>query len=267
MKFQILKKELFYNKYSLITWTSIFVAIMIMYMGIYPSFADNIAEMEMFMETMPKEFLQMFNMDQLSMANPLGYFGTESMFFYLIFAGIFSITNASNVLSKEEDEKTIEFLLSKPVSRTNILINKFIYHFIYITVFMVINTLAVMLIVKLLIDGFDFNNFYKLMFSLYLVLLSLGGVGFLFGLLKLSSKLISSIGIGFVTASFFFDSFANIIEQTEFLKYFSLFRLLDIVEIVNHGNIEILNVIGLLVIYFGSLTITYVLYNRRNITL
>lgn len=115
--------DLRYNRRQIIGWCAAVFAIMFMYMILFPSMQD-IAKVKM--EAMPEEFLRFFGMERMSdMSNFIAYFG---MVFNLILvaASIFAATFSANLIYKEEKLKTIEFLYSLEVSRSEIYFSKVI---------------------------------------------------------------------------------------------------------------------------------------------
>ena len=66
---------------------------------------------------LPKAFLAMFGMVNLEVTSLSGFYGVIN--FYLVIMGaIFAIILGAGILSKEERDKTAEFLMVKPVTRT-----------------------------------------------------------------------------------------------------------------------------------------------------
>ena len=64
--------------------------------------------------------------------NPNGYFSKPAFVFVLLITGIYSGILGSNILLKEESDKTIEYLNSVPVTRKNIVLNKILCGLLYI---------------------------------------------------------------------------------------------------------------------------------------
>jgi ABC-2 type transport system permease protein len=73
-------------------------------------------EMINFIKSLPKFMVKIFNISENSIT-PEGFFGMKIMMMAQIFAGIFSIILASNLFANEFENKTIEYLLVKPISR------------------------------------------------------------------------------------------------------------------------------------------------------
>lgn len=58
------------------------------------------------------------------MTEVMGYYGSKSYSLLLLIGGIFSIMLFSSIFVKEKDERTIEFLLSKPITRNQMITEK-----------------------------------------------------------------------------------------------------------------------------------------------
>ena len=84
------------------------------------------------MNMFPEEVLKAFNMDITSIDSAFGWLKTEGFVFVLLITGIYSGILGSNILLKEENDKTIEYLNSLPIKRTNIVISKVLCGIIYI---------------------------------------------------------------------------------------------------------------------------------------
>ena len=68
---------------------------------------------------------------------------------YTLIGIMFSCFIGSSVLTKETDNKTIEFLYSKPLSKNNITLNKMISSIICVLVFLVITMIFNFLFLKI----------------------------------------------------------------------------------------------------------------------
>jgi len=114
------------NRRQIYGWCISIFSIMFMYMILFPSMQD-MAKIKM--EALPKEFLQFFDMQSMDdLSNFMGYFG---MVFNLILIAmsIFAASFSANLIYREEKTKTIEFLYSLEVSRTEIYVSKLITAF------------------------------------------------------------------------------------------------------------------------------------------
>ena len=117
-------KEFRWNLKSLLIWIIIFVAFALMYIPITDHLIAQADDMIQFMERLPEVLLQMFHLDTEIMTRPEGIFGGEGMSFVYILSAIFAAMMANSLFAKEFENKTIEYLLVKPVSRTAVYLSK-----------------------------------------------------------------------------------------------------------------------------------------------
>lgn len=117
----ITKLEIKRNSKNLLVWSLSIAVILIAFMLLFPQMKTQLDGLTIFNSQLGK----VFGMDKLSVASSIGYFASMSMVITVggaIFACLISILAVSN----EEKYRTVEYLLSHPISRKNILIQKFI---------------------------------------------------------------------------------------------------------------------------------------------
>lgn len=85
---RILKRELRRNFKAFLVWTASMVLFIAMIMAFYPSIADNAVDYAKMLDALPQALLSAFNLDTLSLADPLGYYGTEGYVLFLLFASV-----------------------------------------------------------------------------------------------------------------------------------------------------------------------------------
>ena len=159
-----------------------------------------------------------------NMTTPKGFLALVSVYIYLplsIYAGLLG----SNIISKEEKDKTAEFLFTMPVSRTKVLVSKFLVALTYILlidlVAVGVNILAYARF-DLDRDFFEFTIYLTLgVFLTELIFLSLG---FLLASVLNQYKLSGGIMIGFLMASFMVSMLIGFVEEADFLKYLTPFQ-------------------------------------------
>ena len=93
---------------------------------IYSSMQENISKIKEFYYIMPESFQEAFNFHINQWDNVLGFYVTYFVYFVPIITGCYSIILGTRILSKEEQNKTAEFLLSRPLSRNQIISSKLI---------------------------------------------------------------------------------------------------------------------------------------------
>ena len=119
----MLKREMKVNFKSFLIWLLVLIGIFLMVYLVYPSIinSDNVKMMNEMMEMFPSGMLKAFNMDISVIDSAFGWLKTEGFVFVLLIIGSYSAILGSNILLKEESDKTIEYLNSLPITRNKII--------------------------------------------------------------------------------------------------------------------------------------------------
>ncbi len=106
-------------------WWSLSLALLVgMYVAIWPSIRDQ-PSMNDFLDQMPEAFRAMFASSGADMSTPVGYIQVELLSFMgPILLLLYTVTSGSGALAGEEDRRTMDLLLSAPVSRTKVVLSK-----------------------------------------------------------------------------------------------------------------------------------------------
>ena len=229
----MIKRELKVNFKSFLVWLIILIGIFLIAYLMYPSIisSDSAKKIDEMMQIFPEEVLKAFNMDISSMDSAFGWLKTEGFVFVLLIIGCYSGILGSNILLKEENDKTIEYLNSLPIKRTNIIYSKSLIGLIYILSMIII--LGIFNFIALSLSG-DFNYMEFLLLSITPLFSS---IVIYFLCLFLStftnkSKTMLGISLGVVLISYVLSIFSTMSDSVEFLKYFSVFTLADIRNVI-----------------------------------
>lgn len=238
------KRELKINLKSFIIWTSILIGLFLVVFLVYPSIVNS-ANMEMIDEMMkmfPEEMLKAFNMDISTIDSAFGWLKTEGFVFVLLITGIYSGILGSNILLKEESDKTIEYLNSVPVKRKNIVLNKILCGLFYIIIMIVI--IGIFNFIGLSLSG-EFDKKSYILLSITPLFSSIVIFAICLFLSTFTHKTRKTIGIslGIVFVSYFLNIISEIGESTEFLKYISIFTLADVRNVILNVSINPLLVV------------------------
>ncbi|HHW48251.1 MAG TPA: ABC transporter permease subunit [Clostridiaceae bacterium] len=258
-------RELSRNFKSFIIWTLILIISNIGLMMMYPMIAEQAGEYNELMKKLPKEMLKGLSMDKLNFAQILDFFAY--VFLYIILFGcVYAILLATSIISKEESEKTVEFLMAKPVTRNTIVTAKTLCVFFYITVFNVVFTVADYLAFEALKkSGYDINIFLLMHLGFFLIMITFAAIGLLVSVFIVKAKSIYPVAFGIVLGAFFINITAAISDKLENLKYLTPFKYINPSDIVSSGRIEGVYIIIMAAVTLVSVALTYVFYNRKDI--
>ena len=255
------KRELKINLKSFIIWTSILIGLFLVVFLVYPSIvnSENMEMMDEMMKMFPEEMLKAFNMDISTIDSAFGWLKTEGFIFVLLITGIYSGILGSNILLKEESDKTIEYLNSVPVTRKNIVINKILCGLLYIILMIAI--IGIFNFIGLSLSGeFDRKSYILLSITPIFSSIVIFAVCLFLSTFTHKTKKTIGISLGIVFASYFLNIISEMGESTEFLKYISIFTLADIRNVIINVSINPLMIvltIGITVVFMILTTIRY----------
>lgn len=260
------KRELKINFKSFIIWTAILIGLFLVVFSVYPSIisSENVEMIDTMMKIFPEEMLKAFNMDISSIDTAFGWLKSEGFVFVLLITGIYSGILGSNILLKEESDKTIEYLNSLPVTRKNIAINKILCGIFYIILMII--AIGIFNFVGLTLSG-EFDKKSYLLLSITPIFSSIVIFSICLFLSTFTHKTKNTLGIslGIVFASYFLNIISELGESTEFLKYISIFTLADIRNVIMDVAINPLMVILSIGITLIFMALTIIRYDRKEL--
>jgi ABC-2 type transport system permease protein len=118
-------KTLYDQRRAHVAWSVSLVLLVAMYVAIWPSLRDQ-PSMQDFLNQMPAAMRSLFAASGADLSTPAGYVQVELLSLMGPLLLIIYSTNAgANAVAGEEDRHTLDLLLSNPVSRTEIVLQKF----------------------------------------------------------------------------------------------------------------------------------------------
>ena len=260
------KRELKVNLKNFIIWNIILLSIFLLVYLMYPSIvsSNNIDMINELIKVFPEEVLIAFNMDISSMDSAFGWLKSEGFVFVLLIIGCYAGILGSNILLKEESDKTIEYLNSLPIKRSDIVKTKAITGLIYI--FLMIIILCIFNYIGLLFSG-DFNKKQYLLLSITPIFSS---TVIYFLCLFLSTfthktKKMLGLSLAIVMISYILQTLSAMSESVEFLKYFSVFTLADIRNVILNTSINPIMIIISIVLSVLFYILTMINYNKKEL--
>lgn len=258
----LVKHELKQGKNSFLIWTASIGFLLAVCVFLFPEMKgqmDGISDMFASMGS----FTAAFGMDRLNFGTLIGFYAIECGNILGLGGAFYAALCAVGILSKEEKERTAEFLLTHPVSRIRIITEKLIAVLIQIT--------AMNLIVYVLSVGFiaaigeeiPWKEINLLHFAYYLLQIELAGI--CFGISSFLRKGSAGVGLGIAAIMYFLNLIANIAEVAEFLKYITPFGYCEGADIISNGGLDSTMAAMGIAIGIGGVAVAYLKYARKDI--
>ena len=167
------------NLKSCLIWSAICSALMILFMSIFPSMKSSGMQDIIFskIDALPSGILEAFNISMVNFSNLNDYLGYAIQYIFMAGAVYAALLGVSSLI-KEETDGTIEFLYSKPVSRSSILFSKlFAIALIYYLFVMIVGifTIGISIIVKL-----EDISIFNMVMDMKIVFIGMIILGYLF---------------------------------------------------------------------------------------
>ena len=259
-------REIKVNFKSFLIWTLILISLFFIVFLMYPSImsSENVQMMNEMLKIFPEEMLKAFNMDISNIDTAFGWLKTEGFVFVLLITGIYSGILGSNILLKEENDKTIEYLNSLPVTRKKIVFNKIFSAMIYILLMILI--LGTFNFIGLsIIEEFDKNLFILLSITPIFSSIVIFAVCLFISTFTHKTKKTLGISLGIVFISYFLQIISEMSETTEFLKYISIFTLADIRNVIVNISINPIMVLLSMMFFIVFIVLTLIHYNHKEL--
>src|SRR5664280_3911420 len=166
-------KEIRRNAVSLAIWMTVITILIVVTLSFYHTFMENQSKIVGMLSLIPKGALQFKGISNFNdLLSVLGFYAANNVIYMMVLGSIFSIVLSSNILLKEEYDKTAEYLLTRPITRSEIFISKLSVLSINIFLLNLVTALAGFISMELVAKGpFSIKAF--LILSLYTLLLNI----------------------------------------------------------------------------------------------
>lgn len=266
----IYTKELKRYRNSFIGWSISIIVFILLGMAFYPLLmqGDMLKQITAFFENpYMKNIMTAFGTSLDMMTNVLGFYSTRNAMFIMLLGSFYSILLAGKILAREEREKTAEFLLTKPVTRLEVVRSKLA---VYLTYLLLLN--IVMLIIGFISleifkgdSQYSLEAFFILWFYSFLLMLTFGAIGLFLSLLIKRGRPITNLSIGIIVGGYFIDVLSRVTLSADKIGYLSPFKFVDARVLRSDYSLADWRVIYFLGISLVLITLTFVLYNKKDI--
>ncbi len=262
----IIKKELKLNKKVFLFWClGLFFLIyagMTKYLGFETQ--EGAKGIEEIFDKFPRIILAMFGMLDVDIKTANGYYVVLS-FYTIICICIYSISLGTNVVSRENIDKTSEFIYTKPRKKTYILNMKILAGFFYIVIFSLINLVFSILSLELLKIE-DYAG--KVVFDSSIVIFLLGVLFyslsiFITVLIKKEEKANTLINLAFLTF-FIIGIIHDLIKSNFILRIFTPLRYFKSADILE-GNLNIGFIFASIILSVTMIYISNKIFEKKDI--
>jgi ABC-2 type transport system permease protein len=257
-------RELRANLKSLLIWGVIVILFTVVGFSKFSAYYKN-PEMSAILDDFPPAMVSAFNLKAFNLTTVTGFFGIMFAYYGLLLS-ISAAMWGSDIISKEERDKTVEFALTLPVTRQKLITAKIMTAMVNCIGLLLITSGIMLVSAQKYQPDQEFYNFLSLgMLAIFIMQMIFLAVGIFLGCAMKQYRRAGSVAVSILLATYFISIISSLNKNLEFLKYFSPFKYFDPVALLHESKMNILFVglsIGIIAV---SLAGAYVSYSKRDL--
>lgn len=259
-----LREIKFYAK-GLLFWCIGLIVLISSGMAKFSAYSDMGQSMNDIIANFPQSIQAMFGLVGFDLNSATGYIGVMFMYTALM-ATIHATLLGANIISKEENDRTHEFLFTKPVSRSKAITQKIAAGLTIMIVLNIVSFLSSLFFVGYFTKdnstaGYNFN----LTLGLFIMQLIFFFISTMIAAINKKPKTSASIATSVLLFTFLITYVINLDNKFDFLKYLTPFKYFDAKDALLNNGFSLVFIIISTVIIIASITMTYVYYKKRDL--
>ncbi|NSW53789.1 MAG: ABC transporter permease subunit [Anaerolineae bacterium] len=230
-------RELKANLKSLLIWSGIVVLFVLVGFSKFSAYEGN-PELLAIMDSMPKALVEAMSLKAFNLTTVTGFLGLMFTYFGLILsvaAGMWG----TDIITKEERDRTVEFSLTLPVTRGKVITGKLLAAVTHCILLLLVTWGSILLGAANYQTTQEFFDFLSLIIpALGMMQLIFLAIGILLGCAMKHYKRASSITMFILLGMYMASIFSGLNEKLEFLKYVSPFKYFNPAVMLNESRLE-----------------------------
>lgn len=250
---------------SIIIWACSMIALSFIFIGMYPTVAKDTADFKALLSNYPATVRAMLGINLDYLSTLVGFY--SMVFSFILLCGTIQAMNLGvSILSKESRERTADFLLVKPVSRTSIVTAKLL-----VALSAILITDAIFYVASILLASAVHAGEYsgKLFFLINLIMLFeqliFLAIGMFVSVFFKKLRSVLPISLGFVFGFYMISAILATGENEEALRLLSPFQYFNVTYVIEHSAYEIPYLLLSAVIIIICITASYIIYRKKDI--
>jgi len=261
----ILIRELQANMKSLLIWSISMVFLIYAGMLKYTGFAGAGQGVNDLFNQFPPAIKSILGLGDLDITSITGFYAVFYLYFMLL-AGVHAVMLGAVIISKEEHDKTADFLFVKPVSRFKIITSKLLATLINITILNLTTLFASIIFVEMFNNGRPITDkILQLMVSLFIIQLIFATLGACIAAVTKNSKKATSLSAAILLTTFFISVAIDLYHKIDYLKYLTPFKYFPAAEIIITGKYAPSFLFLSIILIVSFTAVVYRFMDKRNI--
>lgn len=263
----IFLREIKANRKSLIIWCISLFVMTAGAMAKYAGFAESGDLVNQMMESLPEVMKAIWGIGTFNLTEVKGYYAVLFLYFVLM-ATIHASMLGATIISKEERDKTAEFLLTKPTTRVRIVTSKLLAALVNILIFNIATLVFSVIFVNHYNKGEPINKeIITLMIAMFILQLLFLTIGTSLGAISKKTKVATSSATEILLGTYILSVYIDMNDKVEILKYITPFKYFQAKDLIFGDGFKLGYVILSFIIIAVLLGVTYKFYSKRDISI
>lgn len=248
---------------STLIWSLSLSAVAFLLLALYPGFARDAEDFGKMLDSYPESLQKALGITMDSLTSLLGFYS-----FVLTYISVAGAVQAMNLglgqLSKETREKTADFLLTKPVTRSQIVTAKVAAALASLLVTNAIYLIAAVILAGQVALDVDYKTYILLTLTVPLIQLLFFALGLVLSVILPKIRSVLPLSLGLVFGFFAIGMVASLVGDKA-ARYLTPFRFYDRVYISAHSAYEggfVILELALIALFTVG---TYLIYRKKDI--
>lgn len=261
----IFLRELKANRKSIILWCIGIILMIAASMGKFAGFSASGQSMNAAVSAMPKSIKVIFGIGDFDLSKAKGFYGM--IFSYLaLMAAIHAAMLGANIISKEERDKTSEFLMVKPVSRNKIITAKLLSSISNVVIFNIVTLVSSIYMVGYYDKSPNINHdIITLMIGMFILQLLFMLMGTAAASIIRNPKSSTSVSSSILLITYILSMIIDLNSKFQNLKYLTPFKYFEAENLLYNKGFNIITIILSIIIIIILLSVTYIFYGKRDL--
>jgi ABC-2 type transport system permease protein len=261
----IFLKTLRDQRKSLLYWGIGLIAMAVIMAFVYPTI-KNMPSINQYLNELPESMKEMFGPGIIDYGSPTGYFGTELFSFMVpLLLLVFGIGFGANAIAGDEEKGTLGFLLTNPVPRWRVVVDKF--GVLIISMILLGFFFWAGLVISVIGIGIDISvvKLAEATIGALLLALVFASLAFVVGCIKGNRGMSMGIASGLAVLTYLLNTLGGLVTWLKDFRFLSPFYHYMEPNTLANGisPVHILVLLGLVAVFFA---VSIPAFNRRDIS-
>ena len=257
-------RELRANLKSLLIWSGIVILFCVVGFSKFSAFYNN-PELLKVLDSMPPALISALDMDSFNLTTVTGFYGIMIMYLSLALS-IAAAMWGSDIISKEERDKTVEFSLTLPVKRSRVITAKIAAALVNCLLLLLVTWAATLFSAQNYAPDSQFYEFVSTsLWAFFFIQMIFLALGIFLGSALKQHKRAGSLAVSILLGSYFASVLTGLSEEMAFLRYVSPFKYFDPLLMLRESRLEGGFALLSLLITAVALAGAYYTYSKRDL--